>query len=85
MSTSEATGCKSYETDIRPKFTSEDVEHMNDLGLDLNDYSVVKSNADLILTRLMDPDNPMPPLPRDPWPQEWIQCFNEWIENGKLP
>jgi hypothetical protein len=36
MSTSDAdqtTGCKSYENDIRPKFTTEDVEHMNDLGL----------------------------------------------------
>lgn len=79
-----AAACTSYETDIRPKFTTEDVDHMNDLGLDLNDYSAVKSNADLILTRLTDPDNPMPPSPRGPWPSE-IQCFKEWIESGKLP
>ena len=80
-----AAGCRSYATDIRPKFTTEDVDHMNDLGLDLNNYSSVKDNADIILTRLRDPDNPMPPPPRGPWPPEWIQCFKDWIANGKLP
>jgi len=81
----QAARCTSYEADIRPKFTTEDVDHMNDLGLDLNDYSAVKSNADLILTRLTDPDSPMPPPPHDPWSAEWIQCFEQWIANGKLP
>jgi len=83
--TGSATGCTSYATDIRPKFTTEDVDHMNDLGLDLNDYSSVKDNADQILARLKDPDNPMPPPPRGPWSPEWIQCFKDWIANGKLP
>jgi hypothetical protein len=80
-----AEGCTSYKTDIRPKFTTEDVDHMNDLGMDLNDYSAVKSNADLILTRLTDPDNPMPPPPRGPWSAELIECFKQWIASGKLP
>lgn len=83
--TDQAAGCTSYKTDIRPKFRDEDVDHMNDLGMDLNDYSAVKSNADLILARLTDPDNPMPPQPRGPWPPEWIQCFKEWIKRGTLP
>jgi len=83
--TDRAAGCASYKTDIRPKFTTEDVDHMNDLGMDLNDYSVVKSNADLILARLTDPDSPMPPAPRGPWSAEWIQCFKQWIATGKLP
>ena len=78
-------GCTSYKTDIRPKFTKEDVDHMNDLGMDLNDYSAVKSNADVILTRLTDRDSPMPPPPRGPWSPEWIQCFKDWINGGKLP
>jgi hypothetical protein len=88
MSASEtyrAEGCTSYETDIRPKFTTEDVDHMNDLGMDLNDYSAVKDNADLILSRLKDTDNPMPPPPRGPWSPEWIECFEQWIQSGKLP
>lgn len=80
-----ADGCTRYATDIRPKFTTEDVDHMNDLGLDLNDYSTVKDNADLILTRLTDPNSRMPPPPRDPWPPEWIECFKQWIDSGKLP
>lgn len=83
--TYEAQGCTSYKTDIRPKFTTEDVDHMNGLGMDLNDYLAVNSNADLILSRLTDPDSPMPPPPRGPWSAEWIQCFEQWIASGKLP
>ena len=67
---------------LRP---NEDVDHMNDLGMDLNDYSAVKNNADLILSRLKDTDSPMPPRPRGPWSPEWIQCFEQWIKSGKLP
>jgi hypothetical protein len=79
-------GCTSFETDIRPKFTDEDVEHMNDMvGMDLNDYATVRDNADLILMRLRDTFNPMPPEPRGPWSAEWIACFEQWIANGKLP
>lgn len=88
MSTSNksgAAGCTSYKADIRPKFTNEDVQHMNGLGLDLNDYSAVKSDADVILTRLKDADSPMPPPPRGPWPPEWIECFQQWIDSGMLP
>jgi len=81
----ETTGCTSYATDIRPKFTTEDVEHMNGMGLDLNDYTTVSGNADLILSRLTDAGNPMPPEPRGPWPSDWIECFKDWIANGKQP
>ncbi|HXU44228.1 MAG TPA: hypothetical protein VN783_01775 [Thermoanaerobaculia bacterium] len=78
--------CTSYAIDIRPKFIEEDVEHMRDqVGMDLDDYSTVKDNADLILTRLKDPNDPMPPPPRGPWPQAWITCFEQWIKNGKQP
>jgi hypothetical protein len=78
-----AASCKSFATDIRPKFTDEDVEHMNDMvGMDLNDYATVRDNADLILSRLKSTSNPMPPTP---WPQEWIECFQQWIDNGKQP
>ena len=87
MSTPEniGSGCTSFENDIRPKFTEEDIEHMNDFGLDMSDYATVKENADSILTRLLDDVNPMPPRPRGPWSQEWIDCFRQWIDGGKLP
>jgi hypothetical protein len=80
-----ARGCTSYATDVRPKFTDEDVEHMKDFGIDLSDYASVVDNADLILTRLKDKDNPMPPAPPGPWSPEWIECFEQWIANGKQP
>ena len=78
-------GCTSFQNDIRPKFTDEDVDHMNDFGIDLSDYATVRDNADFILTRLLDKDNPMPPAPRGPWPPDWIQCFQQWIAAGKQP
>ena len=80
-----ASGCTSFAKDIRPKFTVEDVDHMNDFGIDLSDYATVRDNANLILTRLQDNDNPMPPRPRGPWSSDWIQCFQQWIDAGKQP
>jgi hypothetical protein len=78
-----AAGCTSFQADIRPKFTEEDVEHMNAIvGMDLSDYTTVSDNADLILERLESTTNPMPPTP---WPPEWIECFRQWITNGKQP
>ena len=81
----QAGGCTSYATDIRPKFTTQDIDHMTDFGMDLGNYESVRDNADLILTRLLDADNPMPPPPRGPWSPEWIQCFKDWMKNGKKP
>ena len=80
-----AGGCISYATDIRPKFTTEDVDHMKDFGIDLSDYATVRDNADLILNRLQDQDNPMPPAPGGPWTPDWIQCFQQWMAGGKQP
>lgn len=78
--------CVSFLLDIRPKFTEEDVRHMNDMvGMDLNDYATVRDNAELILERLTSDTAPMPPEPRGPWPAEWIQCFQEWIATNKGP
>ena len=84
MST-QANGCTSFQNDIRAKFTEEDVEHMNDFGIDLSDYATVRDNADGILERLLDTMNPMPPRPRGPWSTDWIDCFRQWIDGGKQP
>jgi hypothetical protein len=79
-------GCSSYAVDIRPKFTDEDVLHMNDMvGMDLGSYETVRDNAELILERLQSASGPMPPPPRGPWSPEWIQCFRQWISEGKRP
>jgi len=80
-----AGGCSSFQADIRPKFTDEDVDHMNDFGIDLSDYATVRDNADHILERLLDADNPMPPVPRGPWSPDWIECFRQWMAAGKKP
>ena len=85
MSADQTAGCTSFQNDIFPKFTTEDIEHMNDFGLDLSDYEAVKSSAEEILERLTDSMNPMPPKPRGPWSPEWVACFKQWIDSGKLP
>jgi hypothetical protein len=77
--------CTSYQRDIRPKFTGEDVDHMRDFGLDLDDYQSVRTNAEGILRRLLDANVPMPPRPRGPWSQDWIGCFRQWMANGSRP
>ena len=78
--------CASYAADIRPKFTDEDVQHMNDMiGMDLGSYETVRANADVILERLESTSSPMPPPPRGPWPPDWIECFRQWMANGKQP
>ena len=85
MSADQPAGCTSFQNDILPKFTNEDIEHMNDFGLDLSDYETVKVSAEDILNRLTDTMNPMPPKPRGPWPEEWVACFKQWIDGGRLP
>jgi hypothetical protein len=80
-----AGGCSSFKNDIRPKFTDEDVDHMKDFGIDLSDYATVRDNAALVLIRLLDDDNPMPPRPRGPWSKEWILCFQQWMDGGTQP
>jgi hypothetical protein len=81
-------GCSSYKADILPKLIPEDIDHMNDMvGMDLADYATVRDNADAILRRLQEanPNRLMPPPPRGPWKPEWIECFKQWIANGKQP
>lgn len=76
----------SFRLHIRPMFSDIDVEHMANAGpfrIDLTDHAAVKEKAEQILDRLMNEDDPMPPIADDgPWPQEWIALFQRWIAEG---
>ena len=74
-----------YAQHLLTLFTDVDIDHMNNVGLDLTDYQVVRDNADLILKRLDHDTKYMPPLPNGPWPVEWINLFRRWIAEGKQP
>jgi hypothetical protein len=70
----------SFASDIRPLFTDEDVEHMLDVNsdLDLSRYEAVKANADDIYNVLSAGEMP----PGQPWPQEQVARFKQWMDDG---
>jgi tyrosinase len=70
----------SYANDIRPLFTDEDVEHMLDVNpdLDLSSYDAVKANAQDIYGVLSSGDMP----PGDPWPEENVAKFKQWMDEN---
>jgi hypothetical protein len=69
-----------FANDIRPLFREEDREEM-DYVFDLWSYDDVRAHADDILERVVDGSMPCD----EPWPEERIGVFREWIDNGCPP
>ena len=67
-----------WEDDIKGLFNDGDVACMKRRGLDLSNYQDVKTNARAILTTLESGSMP----PGSPWPQDWIDTFKLWVDNG---
>lgn len=70
----------SFETDVRPLFRLEDAESMS-WAFDLASYEDVKENAEAIYERLADGSMPCD----EPWPDEHVQVFRDWIDAGMPP
>ncbi len=69
----------SFKLHIRPLFREIDIERMN-AWFDLSKYDDVRDNSTIILSRLKGDGNLMPPEDNDgPWPEEWINLFDRWI------
>jgi hypothetical protein len=51
--------------------------------IDLFSYADVKSNAEGIYNRLAD--GTMPADDSGPWPNEWVELFRRWIDEGCSP
>ncbi len=72
----------SFATDIRPLFRdSPDVEAMKGFGLDLSSYDDVKAQAAAIYKTLEEGSMPCD----EPWPQEQIARFKQWMDEGMVP
>ena len=72
----------SFGKDIRPLFRDDlDVETMKPFGLDLSSYDDVRAQADNILARVEDGSMPCD----EPWPQERIDRFKQWMADGMAP
>lgn len=67
----------SFEKDIKPLFREFDREQM-EYSFDLWKLDDVKENADGIIERLEEGDMPCD----EPWPQERIDLFKKWVEEG---
>jgi hypothetical protein len=54
--------------------------------LDLGSYDDAKANAAIILGQINGSTGVfMPPPPFDPFPQSFIDAFNDWINGGCQP
>lgn len=70
----------SFEADIRPLFRPDDADAMS-WAFDLASYEDVKANAEAIHERLADGSMPCD----EPWPDERVQLFRDWIDGGMPP
>jgi len=70
----------SFAKDIRPLFREKDINSMKK-AFDLSDYDDVRSHADAILGKVS-----AGAMPCDgPWPQDKVDLFRRWIEEGLKP
>jgi hypothetical protein len=70
----------SFAIDVKPLFREQDREAM-DFAFDLWSYDDVKENAAVILDRLEDGTMPCD----EPWSEEKLQSFRDWIVAGSPP
>jgi len=67
----------SFERDILPLFRPDDVESMS-WAFDLSSYDDVREHGEEIHARLADGTMPCD----EPWPEESVQRFGQWVEAG---
>jgi hypothetical protein len=68
----------SFAIDIKPLFREEDREAMSSF-FDLWNYGEVSEHADAIAERLHDGSMPCD----EPWPEDEVELFDQWIGSGK--
>ena len=66
-----------FDGDIKPLFRPEDRESM-EFAFDLWSRDEVAENTDAILERLRDGSMPCD----EPWPDDRIELFRRWIDEG---
>lgn len=72
----------SFAKDIRPLFRdSPDVDSMQAYGLDLSSYNDVKTQAEGIYKVLLDKSMPCD----EPWPDDRVALFKQWMDEGMAP
>ena len=77
----------SFATDIRPLFTSMDVQHMSPLGVSLDDYAYMSQpeNASVVYERVSSGSMPPGNSGEEPWSVDTVQLFKQWMDDGYSP
>jgi 3-phenylpropionate/trans-cinnamate dioxygenase ferredoxin reductase subunit len=69
----------SFDEDVRPLFREKDVEEMKGIAdFDMSNYDDVRDRAEAIYARLDDGTMPCD----GPWPDEKVEMFRHWIDQG---
>jgi hypothetical protein len=76
----------SFAVDIKPLFRALDVTHMKGGGVLLDDYTYMSqpANAQNVYDHLTGTASPQMP-PGNPWPQNQIDLFKKWMDEGLKP
>ena len=73
-------GSPSFEADVKPLFREGDRRSM-EFAFDLWSYDDVSQSANAILGRLRNGSMPCDGA----WPDEQVELFQRWIDDGKQP
>jgi hypothetical protein len=77
----------SFKTDIVPLFTSMDIEHMSRLEVPLDDYAYMSQpdNAAGVYHQVSDGTMPPSASGEQPWSEDKVQLFKQWMDGGYAP
>ena len=91
----------SFKNDILPLFTQTDIQHMQGMGVQLNDYGYMSNsaggsvmgcgpfsdhgNAQAVYSALTGKCQPQMPLGGPYWSQAQLQLFQQWMTDGYQP
>ena len=74
----------SFKTDILPLFRSVDIEHMSRLEVPLDDYTYMSQPDNAAGVYHQVSNGTMPPGGQ-PWSEDKVQLFQQWMDGGYAP
>jgi hypothetical protein len=77
----------SFARDIRPLFRQIDLDHMDRMGVMLDDYGYMsdRSNAQNVYDYLEGAKEPRMPIGGPYWDKEQLDVFARWMKDGCAP
>ena len=77
----------SFERDVRPLFRSVDIDHMEPMGVLLDDFEYMSDpgNAKRVYEFLNGDEQPQMPIDGPYWTEEQLGLFRDWMSGGFQP